>query len=321
MSRFTTEIRFMLETQYGLEHTGSASQVNEIIDNTREWLFDFDYPCDNMTDSEKIHFEKNFMLHYYTREIGFETFGLFKLKLQSKLWEIMPYYDKLYALEHKNLDFFDDVDFHKISQGKTNKRTGNITHVNSGKQINTTTGGYQDQNSGNITDTHTGKVKETTGGQDTNVTSNSYTDANTGSDVSIYSDTPQNEIDINTNSAFVTSVNKDNKGTTTTRTYNNLTETSTAGKNRETEFINEQTVSADSKATTRSYQNLKVEDENNKQLVDTFNNLLDEIDLDEHTYGNMGDNINKFIKYKDNILNIEKMIIDNCTDLFMNLWI
>ena len=43
--------------------------------------------------------EKKILKHYYTIEIGEETVGLWKLRLNAKLNEIMPYYNKLYLSE------------------------------------------------------------------------------------------------------------------------------------------------------------------------------------------------------------------------------
>ena len=40
--------------------------------------------------------ETKILRHYYTREIGFETVGLWKHYLKTKLNEIMPKYNKLY---------------------------------------------------------------------------------------------------------------------------------------------------------------------------------------------------------------------------------
>ena len=303
MSRFTTELRFMLETQNDLQHTANASDVMTVINNTRGWLFDFDYPSTELTEAEKEHLEKNFMLQYYTREIGFETFGLFKNKLQAKLWLIMPYYNKLYALEHKNLDFFDDVDYTKkfdgtVEQdGTTNERNGKVEHTNSGKENTITTGSIKDQNGGQVVDT--------------NVTSNGYTDENSGDDRTIFSDTPQSEIDIDDNNAYVTQVTKNQKGTSIERTYNDLT----------TENTREDTSNSE-----RTFNNYKVENENNKKLTDLFTALVDTIDKTDTThnlervFGNMGNNIDKFIKYRDNVMNLEQRIINDCSDLFMGLW-
>lgn len=320
MSRFTTELRFMLESQAGLQSAGAASDVNTVINDTRTWLFDFSYPCSTLTEAEKEHLEKNFMLQNYNREIGFETFGLFKNRLQAKLWMIMPKYEKLYALEHENLDFFDDVDYYKTTQGDTNKRTGSVEHQNSGKDTTITTGGYSDTNSGALTDVKTGKVKETTGGSDTKTTNGKYKDTTSGNDMILNSDTPQNEVDITASAAYISQAQKNIKGSAVEREYTNLTEQMSAGQYRETEYQNEQNVSTDTRSATRNYSNLKNENENNKKLVDTFNNLLDTVNLTEHTYGNMGDNLDKFIKYRDNILNLERMIIDECNDLFMLMY-
>lgn len=323
----------MLETQNQMTQTANQSDVNTVIDNTYNWLFDFNYPCSELTDSEKRSLEKHFCMHFYTREIGFETFGLFKLKLQSKLLDIMPKFNKLYALEHMNLDFFADVDYYKKfdgtleQDGTTNKRTGNVEHKNSGKDTTTTSGSYADQNSGTNTDVRTGKVKNTTGGTDTKTTTGSYTDANTGSDKKILSDTPQSSIDIDTENAYVTSVEKDIAGTSTTRTFNQYAENSQAGQYNETEFQNETNTNTDLRKTTRTFDDYKIENENNKSLKDIYNDLLDIIDKTDTThnlervYGNMGNNLDKLIKYRDNILNLEMMIIEECNDLFMLLWI
>lgn len=323
----------MLETQNQMTETARQSDVNTVIDNTYDWLFNFNYPCSELTESEKRSLEKHFCMHFYTREIGFETFGLFKLKLQSKLMDIMPKYNKLYALEHMNLDFFADVDYYKkldgtVEQdGTTNKRSGYIDHRNSGKETTTTSGSYSDQNSGTNTDVKTGKVKNTSGGTNTHATSGSYKDTDSGADITLFSDTPQGQIDITPSAAYVTTVTKNNKGGSTERTFTNYQDTDTAGQWNETEFQNETNTNTDQRKTTRTFDNYKVENENNKVLRDFYENLLDEIDKTDTThnlervYGNMGNNLDKFIKYRDNVMNLELMIIDECKDLFMSLWI
>ena len=317
MSRYTTELRFMLETQAGRSDAGPASSVNTVIENTREWLFDFSYPSNELTSSEKSHLEAHIMRHYYTREIGFETFGLFKMKLESKLWDIMPRYEQLYALQHRDLDFFNDVNYAKqhdgtVEQdGTVNKRSGSVEHANSGKQSTTTTGGAETTRSGSQTAANSGS--------NTKVTTGKYKDTTGGADVQIFSDTPQSEIDIDTQAAYVTTVNKDKKGSTTEREYTNLTDTDTDTRSTTTTFNNVKD--------TTVFNNQKVENDNNQKLTDTFNNLLDEIDKTDTTHfretviGNMGGTIDKYLKYRDNIINIEELIINDLSDLFLKLWI
>lgn len=321
MSRFTTELRFMLETQNGNTEAGAADDVMTVINSTRSWLFNFSYPCDELTEAEKEHLEKNFMLQYYTREIGFETFGLFKNKLQAKLWEIMPKYNKLYALEHENLDFFSDVDYTKTRTGETNKRTGNVTHANSGSENTATTGSITDQAAGKLTDIKTGSVVEQNGGQNVNTTNGKYKDTNSGNDVSIFSDTPQSEVNLSADSSsYMTNATKDIKGTATEREYTNLTVTDADTRSKTQTFNNYKDEQEDTRSNTRTFNNYTATNTNNKTLTDTFNNLLDAVNLTERTFGNMGDNLDKFIKYRDNVMNLEQMIINDCSDLFMQLW-
>ena len=70
----------------------------------------------------------------------------------------------------------------------------------------------------------------------------------------------------------------------------------------------------------RTFDDYQVENENNKTLTDTYTNLLDATDVTEHTWGNMGNNLDKLIKYRDNVMNLEQMIINECNDLFMLLY-
>ena len=74
-------------------------EIRQMIDNPLIGLFTFDYDfySDNIQDKEE--FEKLFSQWYYYREIGFETPEHFKVRLQSKLNLIMPYYRQLVLTE------------------------------------------------------------------------------------------------------------------------------------------------------------------------------------------------------------------------------
>lgn len=293
MSTFTTELRYMLESWAGYEENAPASAVNNVINQTRTQLFDFSYPHENLTDSEKEHLEKHIMLHFYFKEIGFETFGLFKTKLQSKLWDIMPKYEKLYAAEHLDLDFFNDVDYTKKLDSTTtkdgqDKKTGSIRDLNDGYSETATSGKIVTQNSGDVTAVKTGSEKtqnsgytesvqtgkitdegtsgntrtesgsyaDTESGQINKVTTGGYTDTASGNVKNLASDTPQSNLDIASND-YVSSINKRIDDTSNTRAYNNLME-STQPINHKTE---------------RTYTNHKVEDDGTNGNERTFNNV------------------------------------------------
>ena len=81
MANFTLEVREMM----------SQPLINGVF------TFDYEFYSDNVQDKET--FEKLFVSHFYFREIGFETPERFKVKLQSKLNLIMPYYRQLALTE------------------------------------------------------------------------------------------------------------------------------------------------------------------------------------------------------------------------------
>ena len=94
MSKYTTEVRYICETNAGLKESKGYDDVESIIANSRTKIFSFDYPI--YDESYRSVLETKILKHFYTREIGFETVGLWKLKLDTKLNEIMPYYNQLY---------------------------------------------------------------------------------------------------------------------------------------------------------------------------------------------------------------------------------
>ena len=75
--------------------------IKTLIDNN----FDFQmtqYPIFDENYRETLN--HNILYHYYENEIGFETAPLFRLYLNQKLNEIMPYYNELYKAQKQILD-------------------------------------------------------------------------------------------------------------------------------------------------------------------------------------------------------------------------
>lgn len=115
MSKYTTEVRFICENYAGYDESVGYNDVEHVIDSARSKIFDFTYPI--FSNSYKKTLETKILKHYYTREIGFETVGLWKLKLNMKMNEIMPYYNKLYESELLEFDPFNDVNKTVTHQG------------------------------------------------------------------------------------------------------------------------------------------------------------------------------------------------------------
>lgn len=116
MSKYTTEVRNIVETYAGYDERANYPDVDSCIDIAIPKIFDVDNIPVYVPEHKPLLFHK-ILLHYYQREIGFETAGLWKLKLNTKLKEIMPYYNQLYASELLEYDPLQNVNNWHEHQG------------------------------------------------------------------------------------------------------------------------------------------------------------------------------------------------------------
>ena len=113
MSKYTLELRYMYEDE-----------------NFK--LFDFPY---NLYDNDlKPWFEEKFYQHFMFYEIGFDTIGMFKQRLMSKLNDIFPYYKQLYETEirAKGIDFMLNKDLkesyvRELTSNSNSNQESNVT--------------------------------------------------------------------------------------------------------------------------------------------------------------------------------------------------
>lgn len=253
MSKYTTEVRFICENSAGLSESEGADNIDSILDKCWNKVFNFDFPI--FDENYRQVLCRKILKHYYTREIAHETVGRWKLALNAKLNEIMPYYNQLYKSELLEFNPFYDVDLTRSREGSgTSNRTSNNTETNSGTSKNVSSG------SG---------------------TSNTDT-------LNRFSDTPQNSMDTQgiADSVPLTTVTKVNEDNTTT---NESTDTLTRNDSKTgngTENINN----------TDKY----IETVRGKQGTENYSSLLK--------------------KFRETFLNIDMMIIEDCSDCFFTLW-
>lgn len=127
MSKYTTEVRYICEINSGLTEGGVA----DYIANSWDKIFDFDFPI--WDEQYRSVLCTKILKHYYTREIGLETVGLWKLKLDAKMNEIMPYYNELYESTTFKYNPLYDADYYKTTKGTDvgeNNRAGQSNTVN-----------------------------------------------------------------------------------------------------------------------------------------------------------------------------------------------
>ena len=169
MSKYTTQVRFICETEAGFTESVGFSRVNEVIQKAIPKVFSFDFPI--YDESYRNVLCTKILKHYYTREIGAETVGLWKLWLDTRLNEIMPYYNQLYKSATIEFNPMYDIDL-------------TTTHTRDNEGVTNFTG----NNSGNST-------------QETE-------SSNDGVSRDMYSDTPQGALDNVENQTYLTNATK-----------------------------------------------------------------------------------------------------------------
>lgn len=139
MGKYTTEVRFICENSAGLRKSEGADNVDSILDKCWNKVFNFDFPI--FDENYRQVLCRKILKHYYTREIAHETVGRWKLALNAKLNEIMPYYNQLYKSELLEFNPFYDVDLARSREGSgtSNKATNNTETNSSNSTSNTDT--------------------------------------------------------------------------------------------------------------------------------------------------------------------------------------
>ena len=95
-----------------------------VIPEAAKQIFNFDYEFWN--DNEKEKFQNDFLRHFYFREIGQETYGVWRVYLEDLFQTVLPYYNKLWAALAKEYDFlltFDYTETRSYERGNERSRT------------------------------------------------------------------------------------------------------------------------------------------------------------------------------------------------------
>lgn len=148
MSKYTTEVRFICENLGGLQNSADSNSVDTII--SKSWDKIFTTKCEFFDENYRKTLCCKIIKHYYTREIGAETFGLWKLWMNTKLEEIMPYYNQLYESAKIEFNPMHDVDLTREHKRTENEKTnGNLISTNN--STNNSKELYSDTPQGSIT--------------------------------------------------------------------------------------------------------------------------------------------------------------------------
>ena len=169
MANYTTQIRTICENAANSDERKGYSDINSILTTAAPIVFDFDFPI--FDEAYRLPLEKKILKHYYTREISEETVGLWKLRLDTRMNEIMPFYNKLYESELLEFNPFYDVDYTRTGQ-RIGQDTGVEVTDTENNTVNGMIGTVQDESDNTLIDKMTGTI--------TDETERSLTDSMTG---------------------------------------------------------------------------------------------------------------------------------------------
>ena len=291
MSKYTTEIRYICEVAAGLDASTDYKGVEDVIKKALPVVFDFSFPV--FDENYRSVLETKILKHFYTREIGLETVGLWKLKLNTKLNEIMPYFNQLYKSQLYAFNPFYDVDLtrkHRIDgSGTKDTDTSNNTETEH-----------------RITVDENGSASSNGSGSSASESTNASVSVNTDAFSERYSDTPQGALTDLKADKYLTNAtlrddnknaNENNTGTDKTSTKSDVE--NTENKNTETNGNNNTIV--------------------NGNISSTLTNTEDYLETVQGKNG--GSSYSKLLmEYRETFINIDMMVLDELEDLFMQLW-
>ena len=109
MAKYTTELRTICESMVSAEEPLGFDKMSAVL---RPQIVNKVMPSYPIFDeSYRYNLNRKIIQHYYTREIGEETYGLWKLRVAATMQEIMPYYNQLYKSELEKINPLYNLDY------------------------------------------------------------------------------------------------------------------------------------------------------------------------------------------------------------------
>lgn len=286
MSKYTTEVRFICEELNDLEESQDYPDVYSIVQVAAPKIF---RPYPIFDESYRSGLNQRILLHYYTREIGFETVGLWKLKLNQKMAEIMPYYNQLYQSTLLEYNPLFDVDYTVTDDSEENENRNEMEDI-----------GTKRTEEVDETEKRDIYLDSTT---DRDIEASTEQTAN-NLEVQKRADTPQVANSEPLFTQYLTNAQQDKQD-------NQLTGKSTTGETDTLHQAHDDTRTAQ-RGTSESIGTDRALDELRNK---TFNAV-------RHTAGKMGaaSYAKMVMEYRETMLNIDMMIIKELEDCFMQIW-
>lgn len=315
MAKYTTEVRSICESKAGLEESKGFNNVDAIL--AESWDKIFTTQCTFFDDNYRPVLCKKILKHYYKREIGAETVGLWQLWLNTKLEEIMPYYNQLYESALIQFNPLHNIDMQR-TKSVMGSEAGTVNDTMSGSHassIQSTDGGTMSvvgNSSGSGSSTGSG-----TSSEDSEV-NDAHTDVTEFEKSDAYSDTPQGSLTNVEQNAYLTNYRKIGEDTESRGNKDVDTDIdrsySDSSSNQASEMHSD--VTSYGKTNSKVDQGTTSGGKNRTSSLNTTENYIESVVGSNGTY-----NLSKLLQdFRDTFLNIDMLVINEFKDLFMKLW-
>ena len=305
MSSYTSQLRYICESLTGHSESVGYNDTKAVITAAVPLVFDFDFPV--FDENHRNTLCSKIIAHYYNDEIAYETVGLFKFNLRTKMNEIMPYYNTLYTFAEKAFkenimntkNITKTVVAHTETEDIGSAKTDTI--VNSSASSTTTNDLASEKYTKNGSEQGTTK-----NGSDKTVSSTQV------NDITHTSDTPMGALTDLTTGKYMTSGTVNN-GTTTGE---NTVTTSETGKITKTEIGGETTTNTGTVTVSDT-------DKSNTTTNNTGSNSgKSDTNTSETMTGYDGTRIpaELFGAFREKLVDIDLLIINELQELFISIW-
>lgn len=345
MSKYTTEVRYICESKAEREDSAGAASVDSILDSS--WNKIFTTNCEFFDNNYRSVLCKKILKHYYLREISAETAGIWILWMNTKLEEIMPYYNQLYNSALLQFDPFNDVNYTRDHMGEA-AGTRNTSGSSESESNKTASASDQDNSTRSTNNSYTdtgnttnnrhivndGTVDDSSTAQGSKNTTADSTASSSGDKGDRYSDTPQGTIantDI-TGDAYLTNVrllNESTSGTSHDATTENDLNTAVTNSVKHDNTTDRNTEVKNNIGTNNTSETAEAAKSSTSSESDISNatNQINEVSSNtdtyiEHVFGKMATTPYSDLlqKFRETFLNIDMLVIDEFSELFLQLW-
>ena len=339
MSKYTTEVRFICETANNLSESEGYNSVENIIVNSLPKIFDFDFPI--FDEEYRPILETKILKHYYTREICAETVGLWKLFLNERLNLIMSYYNLLYTSTLYDFNPFYDTDIQtthvlnrteNTEQNITDNIETNATENVDREKIENATEDNTRTDKNNFSETVDNDINNyrITNMQTTTDMTTDTTNTETNKNTDRFSETPQGSLQNIENNTYLTNARIVDTNNSNTQKNKQTGTNKDTGTIEEHNGVNTNTTNTNTlNSTEKNTNNLTATDTENKTSKNTqttdnnlSKNLKSTDDYIQKIVGKTGGSSYSTLlkEFRETFLNIDNMIIEELSDLFLNLF-